>query len=154
MWFLYSVCFIYFACQKLFQLKNLGNGELYTYKICIFTLYFKNFLQNLFSIIHYCFGSVWMWLSGFGAFLYFFTVQNCKYWIRGSVLLFWIHVNKTVFHTVKRELFKIYFYASNFNSLPDYLEGPNYIKYSNLLPCSRGSLLPFLFLVIWWGKNK
>jgi len=47
------------------------------------------------------------------------------------VLLFSIYINKTVFHTVKREFFKIYFHTLNVNGLPDYLEGLNHIKNSD-----------------------
>lgn len=83
-------------------------------------------------------------------FLYFFTTQNSKYWIRGSVLLCWIYVNRTVFHTVKRELFKLYFYVPNFNGLPDYLEGLNHIKNSDLLPC-LGQVSSFFSLM---GEKK
>lgn len=50
---------------------------------------------------------------------------------------------KLSFYTVKRLLFKVYFYASNFKGLPHYLADPNQIKNSDLLPCFL-----FLFFVI------
>lgn len=50
---------------------------------------------------------------------------------------------KLSFYTVKRLLFKVYFYASNFKGLPGYFAGPNQVKNSDLLPCFL-----FLFFVI------